>query len=586
MLIYKKCYKKRKNVIYEIFNRKSGKKIKMVRCYCGKRFKFQENNLVCPKCKEKITKESVVFLDIGEFKLFNFSTYMFLDKKDNGDILLTLSMLLLTVDRKKFTFYPILGKDAISLKIRFNLSKKTALMYMNKTRCDEELWDTYKLPTKFVNFTQPTSYYLANNVDIKLPNEFVCDFCDFIGVDVYNREVTLSDLAWLNRLRDFDEAMRWKEILTKLSEEYKDISVLKEERLYYKKTVNRIKRYLKTGYKPKNFDEKTFDALCKTYSIERNLIPKEFEKYYYLNSKAISFVREHNLLFKNRDIRINTILSATKGYRINMNYHNSNLLNNFRDKALEAFGKKITLTSKNITKTKYVPDKNSEWRIFKKVEENEDYIAFYDTVNMILKIRNEGYEIKTKGNLYNLHDKAAKMIRLIDAPDVVFKNTKGISDIIYKNENEEYTFIFAKTPRELIELGDNMKICVGSYYNSCINNNMIIIYIKKKNEFLACLEINLTKDDNGNIIPTLFQAKGILNSYLSIKIQKLISNFLLDYSVKIETCDINHNISTIHNDKIDKGLGNKKIKFKYNELSLICNNCNLNNNAILEDVPF
>lgn len=99
-----------------------------------------------------------------------------------------------------------------------------------------------------------------------------------------------------------------------------------------------------------------------------------------------------------------------------------------------------------------------------------------------------------------------------------------------------------------------MNICVGSYYTYCIKLSTVIVYIKKNNNLVACLEFQIRNYPYGEM-PVLVQAKGPHNDKLPINIQKLISRFCLDYNSKINSIDISPDIVQKHNLKLSEKNG-------------------------------
>lgn len=596
-------YPSRDDILFSMFDRIKGKKT-MVRCGgCKKRFKNQGETSICPTCGRKITKDTSVILSGTGYKFFNNCTTMFVD----GEII-TISLFILSLSRDSGQHYPFVGENAVRLKVRFDTVKKTAVAYMKNIDLDESNWRYVKLPAKFLNFTQPIFKYMYR-LDIKLPSELVKEFCNLIEVEDYSGEsITLEDLAWLNRTRQsLDECNRQKSILSILSIEYyntqkalssnrdmyydyltiiednksnpdsfivedmffhnktlgeykKDtkelensIKLYDERLLILKQAVGRVKRYLKSFYKPKNYDEKTFEALCVAKNVCRVDIPKEFQKYYYLYPHALSYIEEHNTLFTNRDIRVNAIKLVQKN-----NQDSSNIgLIEFRNKALRAFGNLEESDIKNLTKK--MEDK-IELNIYKKIASNGDYNVLYDTVNMILQLRDAKIKdlvIKTKGSLNNLHNRLSKLIQLVSIPNLTFLNTLEKKDVCMEYNKNSYRFVFAKTPRELFDLGLNMNICVGSYYSSCIRYGTVIVSVEKNGILEACLEFiprSYSKDysEYEEIFHILVQAKGHSNRILDISTQRAVLEFCLIYGIKTMTCDITGNIATKHNLKINE----------------------------------
>lgn len=499
-----KNYSSRKNVEYLIFDRRlrflRHNYRTMIRCECGKRFKKQKGNNVCPSCGLVITEETTVKY-IGNSSWFNSSNTMFID---DGKI--TVSCVLLSISKE--TYYPKIGEHAIRLKVRYDIVNRRAVAYLQKFRCSEDVWSCVKLPCKFLNYTQPSEFNMLEKFDILLPTELVNDFCDIIGVESPNKGLGVKELAWMNRTRKpLKESMRECTIFSKLK-------ILSEDKLV-KKAFNKVKKYLKTGEKSKDYDEIVFKGLCKSMSVNVDTIPKDLIRFYYQNPVAISCAQTHIKLFDNRDIRINAILSDSgkNGYY------------RLRDSDVDAI------------KTTFC----NESSLLKKMNVADTMWLLVDTANMISELKNEGIAFKTKGSLEELHEKAYAEYSVLKIPrNIAFENCKDISNTKINNNN----FIFAKTTDDLINVGKEMNICVASYYQYCISGLIYIVYVRNKNnETVACLEIKGKE---------LQQAKSLHNSIIPIKIQKDILKFCNQNNIYITTLDIDSNIRISNRNYFEK----------------------------------
>lgn len=553
--IFKSKYEERKDIFYAIGDRSTLEGFKyMVRCgECGRRFKMERENF-CPECNKEIKKENPVILEQKEYLYYNAATNMFVDERiteEGKEIIATVSMLMISLYRPVGQYYPVIGDNSFRLRVRFNISKRTAILYVQKLRYkDDNDWDNDKLSVPFINFTQPIIPHLKN-WDIILPNELIDDLRQFMNLKNISKDdyknIDLYSLAWLNRIRDYNDSARQREILSTLN----GASLSRNNKSYFEKNVNRVKRYIASNHKTKEYDEKIFEALCKAMEVDRKLIPKEFEKHYYLNPAALKYVDEHNTFFHNRDIRVNAIeMSRKSGYKLGRIFYNPNRC--FHD-YFEDDNEDVNLREEVLKAFK------TEKNIFYKIRGYQNYAYLYDTAKMINQLRDANIKVKTKGNLRDLHDKISVEINKLEAPKLTFLNSVEKESI----DIDKIKFNYAKSPMKLIQLGEKTKTCVASYYEYCLRGYSLIVYLKKKDHIVGLLEVS-----DKNIV----QAKGFNNKLLNNTIQKLISKFAVEKKYYIKTNDISKKIRDKHNDII-KEMENKGPKFekKSNEARFVNN---------------
>lgn len=569
-------YDDRKSIIFEIQDtHQRGMLRNKVRCSCKRMFLIEgmfEKDITCPHCGHIITKENSVYLKFGRYKAFNSTSMMYLN-----DDSLVISLPMLTLSRTNFNHHLNIGNDFFRLKVKYNISTRTSLAYTDRLRTEKWAWDKFKLPTKYLNFTQPINNTIdTHKYDITLPSGLIEDFFTVLGLEApKNQNVTLEDLAWVNRLRKpFEECMREKYILSlivdkkkRLEEAYtqtninlrsaintKDVPIdnpgdiffdprpydekehkkyveeltrkvgaYKERLEYHKKTEGRIKRYLKTDYKPKDYDRNIFDALLESLNIDKKYIPKDLERYYYQYPQAIIFADVQDELYTNRDVRINAIKSTMINYE------------NYRIYSLD-------YVEKDILRSNIIKAFATEVNIQKKLQGNDNYEVLRDTAKMINEIRNiektkpieNRSKIITKGSIFKVHNSVQEIYNTITLPKITFDLTKDKEDVIYNLKGKEYTFTFEKTPQDLMKIHYDLNICVGSYWEYCKNNSIMIVSIKEDSKYIGCLELRINYD--GTI--KLVQAKGDSNTALKSNIQKLVSEFCNDINCKIGTKDI------------------------------------------------
>lgn len=113
-----------------------------------------------------------------------------------------------------------------------------------------------------------------------------------------------------------------------------------------------------------------------------------------------------------------------------------------------------------------------------------------DIANMYkgIKIRAEDYQIKYKNNLWEYHDKLSRDYNRIkvDKTDIKYMK-KELQN--YEKEIDTFQFVLAKDNHELIEVGTNLNICVGSYGERAVERKTTIVFMKSEEVVDVCIEI-------------------------------------------------------------------------------------------------
>lgn len=177
-----------------------------INCSCGRKMKVREESpdYICKHCGQKLGEYDLVSIDeLNRRHYYNRGTTMFID-----DDLLTISFFVVAVS-KAARFVPLIHhKGSINLKIRFDKTRRTSVMYTsNPISMDPYELSSFTEWGKFTNTTQPVSMPFSW-MDIKLDTQLVEDFCKFMEVEVPKEKVGLIDLAWINRVGSSGEKMR------------------------------------------------------------------------------------------------------------------------------------------------------------------------------------------------------------------------------------------------------------------------------------------------------------------------------------------------------------------------------------------
>lgn len=183
---------------------------------------------------------------------------------------------------------------------------------------------------------------------------------------------------------------------------------------------------------------------------------------------------------------------------------------------------------------KYLLKRHSETTIINQLISLNEYESFYiyDTCSMydmIVNI-NENYELEYKKLRFKkLHDILSKDLNIATMNKNEYIYIEEVLDT-YNKEINEVEFKIIDSGEKLLNIANEMHICVNSYSSLIEDSNCIIIGMKKGDEYIGCLEI--TRDNR------LIQAKGKHNSLLSEELRKAIVSYCYENKTRIETFDM------------------------------------------------
>ena len=196
----------------------------------------------------------------------------------------------------------------------------------------------------------------------------------------------------------------------------------------------------------------------------------------------------------------------------------------------------------SILELKTIEDKNNKWKIIEGYFYNDDSIYdiknFYDSkiyeelkkthkekdiVNAAMKLKDMRYLNDLAHSFSRIirqipDYQIPKRLRLIEIHDIVCGDARKLSDSVYEYQYsqalqerfnrtvEGYDFSLATDSLQLVEVGTEMGICVGSYGKKVANKNCIIVTMRKDDKYVGCIEIY----PNGNA----GQVKAIRNNSL------------------------------------------------------------------------
>ena|GEM_PF-4513245 len=104
-------------------------------------------------------------------------------------------------------------------------------------------------------------------------------------------------------------------------------------------------------------------------------------------------------------------------------------------------------------------------------------------------------------------------------------------ELSFEMSNEEFSLSLAIDSNELIDTGQKMNICVGSYADKVIDkkSNIFILRNLDKNMPVGCIELNKN---------TIVQAKGPYNEFLQKQEFEFIGNWITEKGLVVDTNDL------------------------------------------------
>jgi hypothetical protein len=119
-----------------------------------------------------------------------------------------------------------------------------------------------------------------------------------------------------------------------------------------------------------------------------------------------------------------------------------------------------------------------------------------------------------KSTIVGIHDRLSSLLKKIKTENQMIP----FSDIEknWEEQIEDYNFALPKYTHELIDIGETLKICVGSYGFRALAKNCTIISIKKENKWHGCIEVYENR---------LLQVKMYRNNKPDGEIKKIVESW-------------------------------------------------------------
>ena len=157
-----------------------------------------------------------------------------------------------------------------------------------------------------------------------------------------------------------------------------------------------------------------------------------------------------------------------------------------------------------------------------------------DVETMVESLIDHNYQLSSedfKGNVKEIHDRLSRELDKIERPNELIAYT--VVERSLEKEISGYKFQLAKDTHELIDIGSQMGICVGSYGNRAINKKCNILHIKSGDKYIQCIEVS----------PELkvVQTKSAFNKKPEGVLKKAIIDWCKLISISYEECsDLNN----------------------------------------------
>lgn len=450
------CFNCKKEVVANINHVYFNKKIMS--------FFMQENNLntqdniVCSECGQVEINENILhlgidyvtsrnyFLDGNKLKIKTLSKKF---KYFNNHFLIDNNMDLITLNLDtgfayKFPRY-INGKKRKKSKSIINATFSNVDFIncrdysFNTKNYNDFLFEIFNVirdyKIKHLNLYIPTYKEQVKTYNENNTRGFITDFLNYSSIFLFNRYPTLN----------FKLASR---LFLNSTHKYFNENNNKEEKLFQK---------MRRGIKCTEKDPIGF--MLKSYNIPQSKINK---KRIYNYSFLLAYYKIKNIL---------KIDNINKLFNNCSNYSNISRIIHCAIPLLKS--------EKNFNENNFI----------NKITNNGDLNYLNDSCNMFssIKSRNPDYKINFKGTIRNIHDRISK-----DYHEMKYKKIEINHEKKYKNLEGTYgelNFIFPKDNIELINIGKEMHICVGSYGEKAISKKTNIIVAKDKNDTKICIEL-------------------------------------------------------------------------------------------------
>lgn len=187
--------------------------------------------------------------------------------------------------------------------------------------------------------------------------------------------------------------------------------------------------------------------------------------------------------------------------------------------------------------------------LIKNIQSDKNFLFnFLDALKMLItmsKILDETQMLARNGkSLFKVHFKdfhdeisivsQSLRYRNIDLENLYTEDDISLNDTITLSEGDSedaFTFQLVKDTNEMIIIGQELGICVGTAYrSSAINKSCVIAGIQNEGKYVGCIELDSS-------CKTICQVKGYHNCYLHGNAAKVMKNWVESHKLSINTSD-------------------------------------------------
>lgn len=179
---------------------------------------------------------------------------------------------------------------------------------------------------------------------------------------------------------------------------------------------------------------------------------------------------------------------------------------------------------------------NGEKRLFNQLNKVEQS-CLIDSISMYRQIKqiNRSYELNFNNNIETIHDILSKGFSTASTPNKKIAENKELKAIFKDFVHNGISYRLAKTTHELIDVGNAMDICVGSYGHDALKKKcFIVVGYDTDNNPVTCIEINKRK---GKFY--ISQAKKKRNQRPDAEERQALINLCNENNIEVKSHDLN-----------------------------------------------
>lgn len=171
-----------------------------------------------------------------------------------------------------------------------------------------------------------------------------------------------------------------------------------------------------------------------------------------------------------------------------------------------------------------------------------------DTAMMFHRFKEAGVLKKSyfKGSINDIHDRLSADYRKVQTKkeDIIYSDFEtALNDNI-----DGYEFHLAMDTHQLIDIGTNMGICVGSYGRRAVGKQCVIVSVTEGSKYIGCIELVLRQNQKTEeSYFSMVQAKAKFNNLLQENKAIALRKWVMKHKINVDGCgDYTH----IKNDQI------------------------------------